>query len=714
MGSTKKKLLNKTVALGLSVALVSPFAVLSDKGIKAIAADAPTTGAIAFSLLDDDGKKFVASENVVFNNLSQLTGGLVDHTSAWGYGDGTSGVANAGTAAITKDTLQPGKYAVTAKVSDTLSVTSFVDVKAGTKATSVKAIALPTAGDVDKAKSGKISSVVAPNATVVVKNATTAWTTKADANGKFTVYVPAGSYDVIVDSDADKKNTKYSIKVQAGQNNLPFDDLAADSVADDTLGYVLVNDNAGQPSINAASKEYKGKAIQNSKVQAYSVDDNATADDTTDDVYTLIGETVTKKGTGTSTIGDFSIKLKEAQPGKKIQLVVEDEALNSYSPTLVPLPAIDPGFAAMTNAVVGKDVTITFTDKSGALLTSQDLAVSLKLGTGAAVPLTKVTKVGTVTTGDYTITSGKLTILNKTILDNITDFTQDTTFTISVTASNFEDSTVNQIVKAVAAPSLTASVAKATTEGVKLTAAATRNTTNEIRYKISSTSVDTPKLYSTVSDTTALPASPTDDITGVDATTNKYLAVYELNADDQIVKFKQLTLTATNIKAVTAVTLATGSLGTAGNNEITGLTSAKKYKVTEGTTVSYVKADGTLGTLADVAALTGTKITGLTNGKTYKVEDANSVPTVATAITAQTGAVGTAVTVDATNTFADADTTDTLTLTAVSDTTATATVNVTGKTITITPVAAGTATITLTADDGFGGKVSTTFTITVS
>ncbi len=613
MSSTKKTLLNKTIALGLSVAvLTTPFAVLSDNGVKAAAT--PTTGSIEFSLLDDDGKTFVASDKVVFNNLSQLTGGLVDHTTAWGYGDGTTGIANGGTAAVTKNTLQPGKYAVTAKVSDTLSVTSFVDVKASDKATKVKAIALPTANDVDQKKSGKISGFVAADATVVIKDKTTAWTTKADTNGKFTVYVPAGSYDIIVDSDSDKKNNRYSVKVQAGQNNLPFDDLADDSVDNDTLGYELGNDKAGEPSVNAASKEYKGKAIQNSTVRAYTVDDKATPE-TTDDVYTLVGETVTKKATAPATIGEFSIKLKEAQPGKKIQLVVEDEALNSSLPAPVALPKIDPGFAATTSAVVGKDVTITFTDKSGLLLTSQDLDVSLKLDEEAPVKLTKVTKVGAVTSGDYTITSGKITIRNQTILDNIKDFTQDTTFTIDVTASSFEDSTVEQVVKAVAAPSLTASVAKATTAGVKLTALPTKNTTNKIHYKISSASVATPKLYSTVSGTTELTTSPTDNITGVDATTNKYLAVYELDGDGKIVKFKQLTLTATNIKEAVADTTAptasvTAATVTIGSPVTTG-------KSTEAGTIYLVSSTATVTDKASLDALvtadTATKATVTAN-----------------------------------------------------------------------------------------------------
>ncbi|MFC5471857.1 S-layer homology domain-containing protein [Cohnella suwonensis] len=91
----------------------------------------------------------------------------------------------------------------------------------------------------------------------------------------------------------------------------------------------------------------------------------------------------------------------------------------------------------------------------------------------------------------------------------------------------------------------------------------------------------------------------------------------------------------------------------------------------------------------------------------------NAAPTVASMISDQTGvAGGTAVSVDASATFADADH-DALTLTAASSDESKATVTVTGTTITVTPVAAGTATITVTANDGHGHMISDSFDIVV-
>lgn len=80
-----------------------------------------------------------------------------------------------------------------------------------------------------------------------------------------------------------------------------------------------------------------------------------------------------------------------------------------------------------------------------------------------------------------------------------------------------------------------------------------------------------------------------------------------------------------NTVSATKVTLATDSVGTAGDKKITGLTATTKYKITVNGATYAVNADGTVSSstdvdFADITALTGTEITGLTNGTTYKVE----------------------------------------------------------------------------------------------
>ncbi|WP_409176065.1 Ig-like domain-containing protein [Brevibacillus fortis] len=116
----------------------------------------------------------------------------------------------------------------------------------------------------------------------------------------------------------------------------------------------------------------------------------------------------------------------------------------------------------------------------------------------------------------------------------------------------------------------------------------------------------------------------------------------------------------------------------------------------------------------DFAKLLNTVVDLADNAATGTPTPANNAPTVANPILDKAGTAGGAVvTVDASNTFADADA-DTLTLAATSSNAAIATVTVNGNNIEVTPVAAGTATITVTANDGKGGTVTETFDFVVN
>lgn len=80
-------------------------------------------------------------------------------------------------------------------------------------------------------------------------------------------------------------------------------------------------------------------------------------------------------------------------------------------------------------------------------------------------------------------------------------------------------------------------------------------------------------------------------------------------------------VTITGVNANATVYLYAGSLGTAGSETITGLTSGTKYVVFTGGKYYGVKADGTLGAEDSAAvALSGTAITGLTNEQFYDVQ----------------------------------------------------------------------------------------------
>ncbi|WP_032076133.1 Ig-like domain-containing protein [Clostridium drakei] len=109
-------------------------------------------------------------------------------------------------------------------------------------------------------------------------------------------------------------------------------------------------------------------------------------------------------------------------------------------------------------------------------------------------------------------------------------------------------STPVEITSAAAATPAAALTATATQGSVTGSTAitATPTGTNTLVYKVSSTAVTTPNVGDTVSGTSALTSGA--DITGVDDTTNKYVAVYELDGSNKIVSFKLITLTSAEIK----------------------------------------------------------------------------------------------------------------------------------------------------------------------
>lgn len=93
---------------------------------------------------------------------------------------------------------------------------------------------------------------------------------------------------------------------------------------------------------------------------------------------------------------------------------------------------------------------------------------------------------------------------------------------------------------------------------------------------------------------------------------------------------------------------------------------------------------------------------------------ANQPPVVASPIADRSAAVsGGAFTVSLAGVFSDPNG-DTLTYSAASANTSAAAVSLSGTTLSVTPVAAGTAVITVTANDGHGGTVSDSFTVTVT
>ncbi len=137
------------------------------------------------------------------------------------------------------------------------------------------------------------------------------------------------------------------------------------------------------------------------------------------------------------------------------------------------------------------------------------------------------------------------------------------------------DFTVNFVpfVAAQAAPAFTnATVAEGSADNTtKVTVGDTL--TGSLKYKVSNATVATPNVGDAVTGVTAYTSGA--DISGVDATTNKYLAIYEVDASNNVVKFKLFTLTAADIKAPAVASKISGvttvTAGNAGTTEVKGV-----------------------------------------------------------------------------------------------------------------------------------------------
>lgn len=98
------------------------------------------------------------------------------------------------------------------------------------------------------------------------------------------------------------------------------------------------------------------------------------------------------------------------------------------------------------------------------------------------------------------------------------------------------------------APALVAVFAAGTATGsTKATITGAAGTGNHFAYKIGTTAFSTPGVGDVIADSTSYTSAA--DITGVDATTNKYVALYELSTSNAVVKFLGHTVISSEIKS---------------------------------------------------------------------------------------------------------------------------------------------------------------------
>lgn len=262
------------------------------------------------------------------------------------------------------------------------------------------------------------------------------------------------------------------------------------------------------------------------------------------------------------------------------------------------------------------DITVTY----GGTFTIPANTFS-KVGTVYVVPSSTDLKNATVTSLDALVTGKtalKATIADITKIVSISTKTSTTVpFTFTADTANYKLVEVDKVgslsdlstkgvtINNVPAPVLSAAAAKGTTNGTKVTATVTADSSDTLAYKVSSASIDTPKVGADVSSSTTAFTSGSD-ITGVDATTNKYLGVYEVKAG-KVVKFKLIVLSASTIKADAnqSQSAPTGLAGVApttvsnNNGQITGVATTMEYKLHSASTWTTV---------------TGTTINGLAAG----------------------------------------------------------------------------------------------------
>ena len=220
----------------------------------------------------------------------------------------------------------------------------------------------------------------------------------------------------------------------------------------------------------------------------------------------------------------------------------------------------------------------------------------------------------------------------------------DTFSVVEVNSGGLSVATNQIIINNIAAPALTATAAPGSASGsVKVAATVTTGTNDTLAYEFSPTTIATPTVGTAETIATGNPSAGSIyayisgyDITGVDLTTNKYLAIYELNGTN-VVKFKLLTLTAATIKpsSITAatvngntLTLTTTALNTAyvpGSSAFT----VKIGSVADAVTMVAISGNSATLTLKTAAIATDTVTVAYTKPTASYLQDSSGNPVAA-------------------------------------------------------------------------------------
>jgi len=194
--------------------------------------------------------------------------------------------------------------------------------------------------------------------------------------------------------------------------------------------------------------------------------------------------------------------------------------------------------AAITTASTGLTVSkpgyvyIVPADTDFEEATKEDLDALVAGGTALKGAAMTPSKISIATTG-------------KTVAFRMTEaYAEFKAVAIDLAGAMSEPSANTLIINNVPAPALTATAAPGSvTDSTKVTATAASG--NTLAYKLSSAPITAPKTFEIVESIIAYTSGT--NITGA-SPTNKYLGVYELDGDGKVIRYKLITLAASNIK----------------------------------------------------------------------------------------------------------------------------------------------------------------------
>lgn len=393
-----------------------------------------STSSITVNIYHDDKKTEYKAETLQVT-ITDKSGTLVSS------GDTATGEYKTSAANAVAGNVNPAKdtYYVTlsnGKISQTTEVKASGKSEAKVKLyweSTAEGLVDPTDANKGIKKSGAIAGVVYDGATsdtgvistVTVVSKKTQWTTTTNGEGKFALYVPTGTYDVIVGIEGGKKKIYKGVKVSANQTSLPLEQLNAGETFDATtekLGFAF--DTTKTPLAAMTDPEttkFQGVVNPYSTVSIYTVTSGDTFDvdanevASADTVYTWVAEkTVTKAKSNNNGLAEFSISVKKnSLAGKTIKFVVTDQAGNVYEhPTLYTVEQID-ALPLTVSAAKGTTPDSTKIIVTKTQTTDASPRVLIKVASSAAsTPLTGSTATGDVATVTWDSSLKKATIDN--------------------------------------------------------------------------------------------------------------------------------------------------------------------------------------------------------------------------------------------------------------------------------------------------------------